>query len=145
MSRATREQVYAALFSALQTIPGLVTVSRRLKNVQDVQPEEFPAAFQLQERQSLKYQGSVPARSTLRASWLFYAHSADPSVAPSTALNNLVDAACSILSPTSTQQRNTLGGLVEYAAIAGDIEVFEGVLGDRAIAIVPVEIILPGF
>lgn len=145
MSRATREQVYAALFAKLQAVPGLVTVSRRLKNVQDVQPEEFPAAFQLQERQSLKYQGSVPTRATLRASWLFYAYSSDPSVAPSTALNNLVDAACSILEPGSTQQPNTLGGLVEYTAIAGDIEVFEGVLGDRAIAIVPVEIILAGF
>jgi len=145
MSRASRESIYAALFAQLQTISGLATSSRRLKNVQDMQPEELPAAFQVQEKQSGKYTGTTPTRLTLRASWLFYAHSSDVTVAPSTALNNLVDQASEILAPANPGMRNTLGGLVEYAAISGDIEVFEGVLGDRAIAIVPIEIVLPGF
>lgn len=145
MSRATREQIYSALFAVLAGLPGVTTSSRRLKNIQDLPPEAFPAVYQLQDKQSPKYQGSVPTRTVLRASWLLYANSSDMTVAPSTALNNLVDAACAALAPTPIQQKNTLGGLVEYAAISGDIEIFEGVLGDRAIAIVPIEIILPGF
>lgn len=145
MSRASRESIYSAMFAQLQGISGLVTVSRRLKNIQDVAPESFPAAFQLQEKQSPKYTGTTPTRTVLRASWLFYAYSSDEAVAPSTALNNLVDQACAVLTPPNPMLKVTLGGLVEYAAISGDIEIFEGVLGDRAIAIVPIEMILPGF
>lgn len=145
MSRATREQVYSALFVLLQGLPGLKTSSRRLKNVQDLQPEEMPAAFQLQEKQSPKYHGSVPTNTTLRANWLLYVQNSDPTIALTTQLNALVDAACAAMAAPSPVQKNTIGGLVEYAAISGDIEIFEGVLGDRAIAIVPIEIILPGF
>ena len=90
MSRATREQIYSALFAKLQGISGLTTVSRRLANIQDVQPENFPAAYQIQEKQSAKYQGSVPTRTVLRASWLFYSYDTDPNGAPSIGLNNLV-------------------------------------------------------
>ncbi len=145
MSRATREQIYSALFALLEALPGVTTASRRLKNIQDLPPEDFPAVYQLQDKQTTKYTGTVPTRTTLRASWLLYANSSDVTVAPSTALNNLVDAACAVLAPIGVTQKNTLGGLVEYAGISGDIEIFEGVLGDRAIAIVPIEIILPGF
>lgn len=145
MSRASRESVYAALFAQLKSISGLVVTSRRLKNIQDMQPEQLPAAFQIQEKQPVKYSGSTPSRKVLRASWLLYAHSSDLTVAPSTVLNNLLDQADAILAPTNPSVRNTLGGLVEYAAVSGDIEIFEGVLGDRCIAVVPIEMILPGF
>ena len=145
MSRATREQVFAALYAKLQGISGLATVGRKLKNIQDMPAESLPAAFQIQEKQKAEYKGSVPTRNVWRASWLFYNYSSDETVAPSTGLNNLVDAACAALVASSPMQKNTLGGLVEYVAIDGDIEIFEGVLGDRAIAIVPIEIVLPGF
>ena len=143
MTRATREIVYSALFAKLQSVPGLVTVSRRLKNVQDVQPEEFPAAYQLQGEQLNKYTGTTPAVYTWKCDWLLYAYSADPTIAPSTALNNLIDAAVAVLAPPFGKQ--TLGGLVEYCAIDGNIHVFEGVLGDRAVAVLPIVIVLPGF
>ena len=145
MSRASRESIYAALFAQLQSMSGLATSSRRLKNIQDMQPEELPAAFQVQEKQPVKYTGSTPAKLTLRASWLLYAYSGDVTVAPSTVLNNLLDQADALLTPKNPGLRNTLGGLVEYAAISGDIDIFEGVLGDRCLAIVPIEIVLAGF
>lgn len=145
MSRPSRESIYAALFALLQGIPGLTTVSRRLVNAQDVQPESFPAAYQVQEKQSAKYQGVMATKATLRASWLFYVYDSDPAGVLSTQLNQFVDAACAALAAQPPTGRNTLGGLVEYVAISGDIEIFEGVLGDRAIAIVPIEIVLPGF
>lgn len=145
MSRATREAVYAALFAKLQTLPGIVTVSRRLQNVQDVQPESFPAAFQLQGEQQSRYSGNTPSVFTWKADWLLYAHSDDPTVPPSTQLNTLIDAACALLDPPPGQNKQSLGGLVEYCAIDGSIQVFEGVLSDRAVAILPISIVLPGF
>lgn len=145
MSRATREQVYAALFNLLGTLPGLKTVSRRLQNAQDMQPEGFPAAFQLQGKQAAKYSGNTPSIYTWRADWLLYAHNSDQTVSPTTQLNALIDAATALLVPAPSTNRQTLGGLVEYCAIDGDIEVFEGILGDRSIAILPISILLPGF
>lgn len=145
MTRATREAVYAALFAKLQSLPGVVTVSRRLRNVQDVQPEEFPAAFQLQGQQDASYQGNTPAKFMWRADWLLYVHVEDPASAPSTQLNTLIDAASALLNPPPGSNKQTLGGLVEYCAIDGAIQVFEGVLGDRAVAVLPITIVLPGF
>lgn len=145
MSRATRETVYAALYAKLATLPGLVTVSRRLQNVQDVAAENFPAAFQLQGEQQTTYSGSTPSIFKWKADWLLYAYSADPAVAPSTALNTMIDAACALLNSDPGQPRQSLGGLVEYCAVDGNIQVFEGVLGDRAVAVIPITILLPGF
>ena len=143
MIRPSRETVYAALFAKLQSVAGLTTVSRRLQNVQDVQPENFPAAFQLQGEQQNKYTGNTPTIYTWKCDWLLYAYSADPTVAPSTALNVLIDAAVAVLAPVFGKQ--TLGGLVEYCAIDGSIQVFEGVLDNRAVAVIPIAILLPGF
>lgn len=145
MSRATREAVYSTLFAKLQSVPGLTTVSRRLQNVQDVQPEAFPAAYQLQGKQSTKYAGANPASNSWRADWLLYAYDSDPASAPSIQLNSLIDAAVAVLAPPPGFDKQSLGGLVEYCAIDGDIEVFEGVLGDRAIAVLPIVIVLAGF
>lgn len=144
--RASRESVYAALFAILQGAYAWESCSRRLQNLQDVQPEAFPAAFQLQGTQKLTYQGDVPTVGEWQAQWLLYAESTDTTVAPSTQLNTLVDAVLSALQPSAGPVlRNTLGGLVEYVAADGDIDIFEGVLGDRAIAVIPIRILVPGF
>lgn len=145
MNRPSREAIFAALFAQLETLPGLVTCSRRLKNAQEIQPEGFPAAFQIQDAQALAYKGTLPTNNTWKVSWLIYTYSTDPTVAPSTALNNLVDAATEILAPSPGQPANTLGGLVTHVGLDGNIQIFEGVLGDRAIAILPISIVLPGF
>ena len=58
----------------------------------------------------------------------------------------MIDAVLAALKPADGPiVRNTLSGTVEYAAVKGNIEVFEGVLGDRALAIVPIKILVPGF
>lgn len=145
MSRASRESVFAALFGVLQGAYAWKTVSRRLQNVQDVAAEDFPAAYQVQGNQTTKYQGSVPAAGDWRVNWILYAYNDDPSTAPSVQLNTLVDAALAALAPATGFDKNTLGGLVEYCAVEGDIEIFEGVLGDRAIAIIPIRIVIAGF
>lgn len=143
---ASRESVYSALFAILQGAYAWQTCGRRLQNAQDMQPEQLPAAFQLQGPQKLTYQGDTPTVGEWQAQWLLYAYSADTTVAPSTQLNAMVDAALAALKPANGPLvRNTLGGLVEYAAAEGEIEIFEGVLGDRAIAVIPIRIQVPGF
>lgn len=143
---ASRESVHAGLFAILQGAYAWRVCSRRLQNVQDMQPEQLPAAFQLQGQQKLTYQGDVPTTGEWQAQWLLYAYSADTTVPPSTQLNAMVDAVLAALKPNpGPLQRNTLGGLVEYAAAEGEIEIFEGVLGDRAIAVIPIRILVPGF
>jgi hypothetical protein len=110
-----------------------------------MQPENLPAAFQLQGDQGMQFKGSTPTVNTWKADWLLYAHTSDLSIAPSTVLNGMVEAATAALAPSPAIGRQTLGGLVEYCAIDGNIQIFEGVLGDRAIAIVPISIVLAGF
>lgn len=111
-----------------------------------MQAEFLPAAFQVQDRQTITYKGSVPAIVEMRVTWAIYGYSSDPDIAPSTSLNNLVDAACAAIAPSpGANASNTLGGLVQYVGVEGDIEIFEGVLGHKAIALIPLRILFPGF
>ncbi len=139
------ETVFAALYAKLAGVANFITAGRRLVNVQDLNPEQFPAAFQLQGKQSVKYSPNAPSVLTLRASWVLYTYQTDPTAAQSTPLNLLLDAVRTALAPTPGLFKNTLGGLVEYVAIDGDVEIFEGVLGERAVAIVPIVLVMAGF
>ena len=58
-------------------------------------------------------------------------------------LNPLVDAVEASLAPAATTGLQDLGlpSMVQHAVIAGKIETEEGVLGDQAIAIIPIEIL----
>lgn len=144
MNRASRESIFAALFAQLQTIPSLQTCSRTTQQIESMQPEALPAGFQMQGKQTTVYRGDVPTRAELTATWALYGLSNDPDVPSSSVLNDLVDAACAAIAPQGPLKQ-TLGGLVEYAAIDGDIEIYEGLLGNRAVALVPIKLILGGF
>jgi hypothetical protein len=65
------------------------------------------------------------------------------SAAPATILNPLLDALEAALAPSPATGIQNLGlpAMVQHPYIAGKIETDEGVLGDQAIAIVPVEIL----
>jgi len=80
---------------------------------------------------------------TLAVDLYVYAHSSDPYLAPATVLNPLLDAVESALAPSATTGIQDLGlpAQVQHAYISGKIETDEGVLGDQAVAIVPVEIL----
>ena len=145
MNRPSRESVYAALFSVLQTLPGVTTCSRRLVNVQGLEPERFPAAYQMQDEQQTYYKGTTPTHNVWKASWILYAYQSDETQPISPLLNSMVDAVAILLTPDPGQPAVTLGGLVTHVGIDGTVQVFEGVLGDRAVAVVPISIVLPGF
>ena len=139
-----REPVYAALFGLLQNAAGFVTASRRLRHWSDVAPAEQPALFLAQKSEAAANPAlAAPAVWTLHADAFVYAHSGDPYAAPAALLNPLLDAVVAALAPLPATGLQDLGlpGAVRHARIAGKIETDEGVLGDQAVAIVPIEIL----
>ena len=85
----------------------------------------------------------APLVWTLSVELYLYAHSSDPRLSPATVLNPLIDAVEAALAPAATTGLQDLGlaAMVQHAMIAGKIETEEGVLGDQAIAIIPIEIL----
>ena len=139
-----REPIYAALFGLIESAADFTVVNRRLRHWSDVSPAEQPALFMAQKTQtaSVKTLGA-PTVWTLSVDLYVYAHSSDPYLAPATVLNPLLDAVEAALAPSAATGIQDLGlpAQVQHAYIAGKIETDEGVLGDQAVAIVPVEIL----
>ena len=140
----TRESVYAALWSLVAQAGAFATASRRLRHWADVSPAEQPAVFLCEKGSEAKVKAlGAPVVWTLHADFYLYAHSSDPYTAPATILNPLLDAVEAALAPSPATGIQDLGmpNVVQHAYISGKIETGEGVLGDQAIAIVPVEIL----
>lgn len=139
-----REPIYAALFGLLSQAANFQTSSRRRKHWDDVSPAQQPSLFQCQirEKGASKYI-NLPTVYTLQVEVWVYVHSADPDLAPSQLLNPLVDAVAATLQPLPPGAQ-TLGGLVTSCQISGDIEYDEGLLGDQAVAKIPVALLVPG-
>lgn len=89
-------------------------------------------------------QPGLPVKYTLHAEFYIYAHESDPYKTPATILNNLIDALEAALAPFPSNgvwQNLGFPASVIHTYINGKIETDEGVLGDLAIAIVPVDIL----
>ncbi|HEX3885264.1 MAG TPA: hypothetical protein VHW66_21590 [Stellaceae bacterium] len=139
-----REPVYAALFGLVAAADDFVTVGRRLRHWSDVAPAEQPALFVSQKSESAAVQAlGAPIVWTLSVDLYVYVYSGDPYLAPATMLNPLIDAVEAALRPDAVTGVQNLGlpATVQHAYIAGKIATDEGVLGDQAVAIVPVEIL----
>lgn len=140
----TREPIYAALYGLLSKSAAFQTASRRLRHWTDVSPAEQPALFQAQRlEKGISKSTNLPTTYQLQADIWIYAYSNDPDVAPSQVLNPLVDAVAAALAPAPPGAQ-TLGGLVASCQISGDIEYDEGLLGDQAVAKIPVTLLVPG-
>lgn len=141
-----REAIYSALFakfSALTTggTPAFKTASRRLKHWSDTPPTDQPALFQAQGTEVPTNTPGLNQAWELHATLYLYAHTqADPAKAPAEILNPLIDAVVAALAPDPITNKCTLGGLVQHAWIEGAIETDEGVLGDQAVAVIPLVI-----
>ena len=139
-----RELIYSALWVLGSASGSFASSSRRLRHWSDVAPAEQPALFMSEKggHAVVKALGA-PIVWTLYADFYIYVHSSDPYAAPSSILNPLLDALEQALaaSPASGIQNLGLPEFVQHAYIAGKIETDEGVLGDQAVAIVPVEIV----
>ncbi len=139
-----RESIYGALWTLGSGAGSFASANRRLRHWADVAPAEQPALFMSEKggHAIVKALGA-PIVWTLYADFYIYVHSSDPYAAPATILNPLLDALEAALAPSPATgiQNLDLPLMVQHAYIAGKIETDEGVLGDQAIAIVPVEIL----
>lgn len=146
----TREGITVALFNLLAALPGLNTTSRRLAHWSDVPPEEQPALFLSAGNQAQEQDpDGLPCRWRMAFSVHLYNYSTDPTVAPSTGINVLLDALEAALAPIhagapgwpgSVQVLGDTTGRIRHAWISGPVETDEGVLGPQAVAIIPIEV-----
>ena len=136
----SREAIYGALFAVAQRAAGFATVSRKLQHWTDVPSGAQPALFQNQRQELVQQQTNRPPIWRYSVDWYVYAWSDDPSQSPAIQLNTLIDALEAALAPAFPPENQTLGGLVTYARINGQIQTDEGVLGQQAVAIIPIEI-----
>lgn len=139
-----REAIYAALWTLGSGAGSFASANRRLRHWADVAPAEQPALFMSEKggHAQVKKLGA-PIVWTLFADFYIYVHSSDPYAAPATIINPLLDALERALAPSAATGLQNLGLplMVQHAYIAGKIETDEGILGDQAIAIIPVEIL----
>ena len=138
-----REAIYSALFAKITGAAGFGTASRRLRHWSDVGPAEQPALFQVQKSEMAKRDAGLPPKWTLALDLFVYAQAPDDLSAATTVMNPLLDAIEAALAPDPVTNVQSLGGLVAHCWIAGKVETDEGVLGGQAVAIVPIEILVP--
>ena len=139
-----REEIYEAVFQKLTGVAAFVTKSRRLRHIEEMDINtEMPAVFQVQQDES--WDGgrtNLPTKKVLNVEWWVYVGEPNTSAAPSSKLNPVLDAIDSVFGQDGGGLNvETLGGLVFNAKVSGTIEIIEGVLGDRALAIIPVRVV----
>lgn len=140
----SREPIYAALFALVSPAANFVTIDRRLRHWSDVTAAEQPALFLSQKSETAVVKApGAPTVWTLSVDLYVYVHSSDPYLSPASVLNPLIDAIEGALTPAAASGIQDLGlpAMVQHAYIAGKVDTDEGVLGDQAVAIVPVEIL----
>jgi hypothetical protein len=135
------EPIYAALFAKLEGIAGLKTSSRRLRHWNDVPKEQQPALFMIQVGEAPEQVKGLPPKWRLGVEVYLYVNVAEDA-APATILNPLLGAVRDALGPGPVSNTQTLNGLASHAWIAGQIEVYDGVLGSQAVALVPIEVLV---
>jgi len=144
----SRETIYAALFALVSGSASFTTASRKLRHWSDVAIEEHPALFQRQVDETRLVQRGVPPKIQLHVELYIYvstlAQQLDPAVVPSQLMNPLLDALdAALVVDDLSNNVLTLGGLVSHCWVDGKTENFEGMLGDQAVAIIPVSILVP--
>jgi hypothetical protein len=135
-----------ALFHLLQTSAPFRTASRRWKSWTET-PDQ-PAIYQVENGEEWKRTRGLPPIVTLEVDIFLYSNvGADPNVLVSPAINALIKAVATALTPSATADVGanilTLGGLVFEAWISGRVEIREGMLAGQAIAMIPVKILIP--
>lgn len=129
--------------ASAQLVTGFQTSGRRLKMWQDVSAQ--PAIFLHEAEEEIEYpQGIRPVHTLHVETYLYSKAGQNPDIAPATALNNMLEALEAALAPDDPASgRFTLGGIVFWCRISGQIEKDPGDLDGQAIAMVPIEIIVP--
>lgn len=139
-----RETIYAALFARVSAAYAFATRTRRIKEYSDVDQATQPAILQVELGEKWNARVGMPPVVTLTARLFLYCESNDPTAPVSTQMNGLIDAVTAALAPPLAPHgpfRQTLGGLVQNAGIAGEITIAEGLSGQSE-AVIPLEILV---
>ncbi len=143
----SREAIQAALFAYLTSNEtGLTTIkiaSRRLKSPQDVGAGNCPALCQIYKGETVEWSGMQPLKRIMHLDLVLYVHTGDKSFPTSSLLNPMLDAIEESFGADDPARVPTLGGLARRVTINGRIETDEGLLGEYAYAVVPVDILVP--
>lgn len=138
---SNRETAYVALFNKLTGIASLKSCTRRLKHWQDVPAEDQPALYMEHTGESTSIVRGQPARIVLEVNLWVYVRSEGNPVGP--VINPVLDAIEAALLPQNEGDHTlTLGGLVHHCWIEGSTQIFEGDLGEEAVAIIPVKLLV---
>lgn len=138
---SSREQAYTALFAKLQAIGVFKICTRRLQHFTQVAPEDHPVLFMEHSGEVVQPVRGLPARVVLEVNLYVYVRSDGEAVGP--VLNPVMDAIDAAIAPKNDgDHTQTLGGLVHHCWVEGQTQIFEGDLGDEAIAIIPVKILV---
>lgn len=159
---AHREAIFSALFDRIKAIDGFNYASRRFISWDDTPPPAQPAFFLVKSNEGHEPRTRLPPQIQLEAKLFIYCRNDDRDAAPSSQLNDLLEAIEQALqlqpseTPTgplskfATQVQGytwgtTLGGLCHQCQIEGTVEIFEGVIAGVAEAIVPIVIWTTGW
>lgn len=146
---ATREQIYTALWALFvddSRVKGkFVTTSRFALHFTEPAPEQMPAMFLKQDGESwVKAGKGIPAKRTLSCHLLLYLYSVAADPLPATLCNDVMDVVDDVIEqPGNPQNTQTLGGLVEHVYLEGEVEVWEALLQDVSVVVVPLTMVLP--
>lgn len=131
--------IAAAQFDLGQGPVGFTTASPKLKHWNDVGPSEQPAFFL---SQGMQIPLAPPASNGPRAwhldYWARIYVNTQGETDPASALNPILDAIAALFDPRALGGwPQTLDGLCQWVRIEGQIETFEGTLGDQEVALIP--------
>lgn len=145
---ATREQIMAALFALLS--PGFTTTTRRLRDPEGLDPTETPALFLMAKDDEIDRKDGYNQRAkrVINAIAIVYVDVGnDQNAIPETLINNLIDGIETALTPPTSSPFNTVtlgaGIQVQAAYIDGTIERASGDVTGKALAVVPIKILIP--
>lgn len=149
MNMAPREVIWAAFYALVGATADYVTKSRIPKHWDMVSSDQMPALFMVQKAEDITTAGIKQRRKHVLSGDLYvYVFSGDPTISAASLLNPLVDAAeAAIYGPQPAikpQQLIIPGyplGVIQEARVVGKIETDEGTLGQKAVAIIPFELI----
>lgn len=146
MNNPTREAIWSTLyarFSPLLLSQGFVTVGRRLKHWADVDKILQPYFCMAQGDELIENTRGFPSRWSLEGKLYIYART-DGDLDPGPVINPLTDAVEAALAPNPVEAEQTLGGLVSWCRLNGNVETDEGTLGPQSVVILPLTIYLGG-
>ena len=136
----TRVDIHNALVTLLGNIEGVVTFSDRVKHWDDVSPSEQPAVF-LSKGDELSDAGVAARNELLYRLWV-YVNEQDGLKGPAIKMSQVLDAIHDVIRPEPGQSKRTLQGLISCVEISGQTETDEGTLGNQAVAVVPLKILI---